>query len=179
MKKTFKVKVAILICLICFVFSCAAAMAVDDKIPLDKNKAEKYKEIRELMVITNVQQLCQNMLDRMMVNFKDAFLEVPASYWDKLRDKFKVEKIIDMIIPVYDKYFTQEDIRQLIKFYQTPVGKKIIKVMPSISSETMILGQKWGAEISEEMMNEVKQEVEKSADKKNNDKVNKNDKNKK
>jgi len=177
LKKTFKVKVAILICLICFVFSCAAVMAVEDNVSQDKDKVEKYKEIRELMALTNVQQLCQNMLDRMIGSFKDAFPEVPASYWDKLKGKFKVEKIIDMIIPVYDKYFTQDDIRQLIKFYQTPVGKKIIKVMPSISAETMTLGQKWGAKISEEMMNEVKQEVEKSADKKN-DNTGKDNKNK-
>lgn len=177
MKKIFKVKVAMLICLICFIFSCAAAMAVDNKIPQDKDKAERYKEIKELMTLTNVQQLCQNMIDTTICNFKEAFPEVSAGYWDKLKDKFKTEKIIDMIVPVYDKYFTEDDIRQLIKFYQTPVGKKIIKVMPEISSETMILGQKWGEQIVDEMMAEVKQEAVKQAEKKN-DGSSKNNKNK-
>ena len=34
--------------------------------------------------------------------------------------------------PVYDQYFTEEDLRGLIAFYQTPVGEKLITVSPQI-----------------------------------------------
>jgi len=38
---------------------------------------------------------------------------------------------------VYDKYFTENDIDELLKFYQSPTGQKLIKVTPDIQIEYM------------------------------------------
>ncbi|MDJ1182699.1 DUF2059 domain-containing protein [Roseofilum casamattae] len=42
------------------------------------------------------------------------------------------EMLESVFYPVYDRYFTEEDLRGLIAFYESPVGQKIIAVSPDL-----------------------------------------------
>ncbi|MCW3059994.1 MAG: hypothetical protein JWQ02_1815 [Capsulimonas sp.] len=42
---------------------------------------------------------------------------------------------------VYGKYFTETELRDLIAFYQTPTGSKIVDLMPQVSAESMRMSQ--------------------------------------
>lgn len=46
-------------------------------------------------------------------------------------------------IPIYEKYFTHDDIRALLAFYATDVGRKTLAVMPTIAQETAKAGLEW------------------------------------
>jgi len=48
------------------------------------------------------------------------------------------------LVPVYAKYFTQDDIRGMLAFYESPVGKKMIQTMPAVVQDSMAVGQRWG-----------------------------------
>ena len=48
--------------------------------------------------------------------------------------------IKDDIAKIYAKHFTKEELNDLLKFYQSPTGKKSIKEMPSIMMESRQLG---------------------------------------
>jgi len=50
----------------------------------------------------------------------------------------------EMVIPLYDKYLTLEDVRGLNAFYTTALGKKTISVMPALVQESMSIGAQWG-----------------------------------
>jgi uncharacterized protein len=41
------------------------------------------------------------------------------------------------MVTLYDKYFTQNEINDLISFYKSPTGQKFIKVTPDIQKEIM------------------------------------------
>ncbi len=62
-----------------------------------------------------------------------------------------------MIIPIYDKYFTDDDIHQLLAFYSTPVGKKLVENLPVITQESMNIGMQWGKQIAEKVLEKLKQ----------------------
>ncbi len=49
------------------------------------------------------------------------------------------------VIPLYAKHFSHEDIRQMIVFHETPLGRKSIEVMPRLMAESMQVGQRWAA----------------------------------
>lgn len=49
--------------------------------------------------------------------------------------------------PIYDKYFTLEEIEELTNFYSTPVGKKIQRVAPAMSAQEMQLGRQVAIEM--------------------------------
>ncbi len=48
--------------------------------------------------------------------------------------------VIDETVRIYAKYFTLQDIRGIIAFNRTPLGKKMISAMPAISKESIQVG---------------------------------------
>ncbi len=51
------------------------------------------------------------------------------------------------IIPIYDKYYTHEDIKNLIEFFKTKTGKKYGSVASPMAQEFIPISQKWGQKI--------------------------------
>ena len=51
--------------------------------------------------------------------------------------------MIDMTLPLYKKYYMFDEIKAIIVFYRTPLGKKIIGVSPEISQEVFFISQQW------------------------------------
>lgn len=52
--------------------------------------------------------------------------------------------IIDSIVLLYDKYYTEQDIDELLTFYDSRVGKKAVELTPKITEESMKIGSRWG-----------------------------------
>jgi hypothetical protein len=51
-------------------------------------------------------------------------------------ERINFSTIIEAVYPpLYDKYFSEEELRQMVTFYRTPVGRKSIEVMPSLLQE--------------------------------------------
>ena len=62
-----------------------------------------------------------------------------------------------MLAPVYIKYMTKEDLEDLIKFYQTPIGQKFSKNTPLIMQESMQIGQQWGMQLGREVAKKLQE----------------------
>ena len=56
----------------------------------------------------------------------------------------EVAELSKQLIPIYKKHFTQEDVKAIIAFYESPVGKKLAEQTPLITVESMQLTQTWG-----------------------------------
>jgi hypothetical protein len=51
-------------------------------------------------------------------------------------ERINFSTIIETVYPpLYDKYFSEEELRQVVTFYRTPVGRKSIEVMPALMQE--------------------------------------------
>ena len=53
------------------------------------------------------------------------------------------ESLVDKLVSAYDKHFTNEEITGLLKFYESPVGKKVVEVMPQITAEQSAIATEW------------------------------------
>ncbi len=54
------------------------------------------------------------------------------------------EELVELTIPIYEEHLTHAEIKELIRFYETAVGRKLIQVMPDLIRESMEVGQRWG-----------------------------------
>jgi hypothetical protein len=54
-----------------------------------------------------------------------------------LRQVLNIDDIIDQLIPVYEKYFTSQDLQELIAFYESPAAKKLFRVEPLLLKDVM------------------------------------------
>ena len=86
--------------------------------------------------------------------------EVPADFWDSFRAKWNrktKDKLVEIYVPIYKKHLTLADLKQIVAFYESPVGKKLAAATPSMTSEGMQAGQQLGMESAREMMQEMQQ----------------------
>lgn len=131
----------------------AAPPSAEKKISPGKEQA-----IRELMAITGMEKLLDQMVGQMMSGFQQELPTVPGEVWTRMAKKMNGAEVIELLIPLYDRYYTEDDLRQVIAFYKTPVGQKLMKTLPAITQEAMQIGQEWGRAKAEEVMNELRAE---------------------
>lgn len=60
-------------------------------------------------------------------------------------------KMIELMTPIYAKYYSEEDLDGLIAFYESPLGKKMASTQPLIMKEMMGVIPQWGAEFGSKM----------------------------
>ena len=92
---------------------------------------------------------------------KEQFSDVPEETWNDLEKEFlktSIDDLVDMLVPVYSRHLTLDDLQKIIEFYQTPVGQKYAEKTPLIMQESMQIGQQWGMKIGQEFQNILQEE---------------------
>lgn len=92
--------------------------------------ADKAKLIVVLMDVSGVRQ-------NMEQNIKKVIEGVPDDQKDYYEKLFDVDEIIEQLIPLYDKHYTEKELYEIIEFYEGPVGQKLLEVTPKIMKESI------------------------------------------
>jgi uncharacterized protein len=125
----------------------------------------KEADIRRLLDLVGTKALMAQTIDSMGKSMKPILTNSlpPGDYREKVVDLFfakfssrlNLQKMLDLAVPIYDKNFSQQEIRGLIEFYQTPLGQKTIATLPKLSAELREEGRKLGEAIGRDSMMEV------------------------
>tara|TARA_A100001011_G_scaffold399393_1_gene507804 strand:+ start:5189 stop:5596 length:408 start_codon:yes stop_codon:yes gene_type:complete len=67
-----------------------------------------------------------------------------------------MSSLIEMLVPVYQKHFTEQDLKDAINLFKTPIGKKISEKSPIIAQESMQASMQWGMELSTKLQKYMK-----------------------
>lgn len=118
----------------------------------------KRREIEKMMRLTGMEKMVDQLMSQMITTFRTSYPDVPESFWDKFKSKMNSRDLIEKLIPLYDKYYTTEDLKAVNTFYETPAGRKIISTLPRLMSEAMEVGKEWGAQVGREVAAEIKAE---------------------
>lgn len=60
-------------------------------------------------------------------------------YQEVFQQKVNLAEVLDqMMASILDKYFTEDDLKSLIAFYKSPVGVKMLQVMPQMMVDIMV-----------------------------------------
>lgn len=119
---------------------------------------EKRQEIEKLLKTTGVEKLIPQMMGQVINMLKAQAPGIPDEFWVKFQQKVDAHELIEKMIPLYDKYYTIDDLKAINAFYETPTGQKLLSAAPQIMAESMKIGQEWGAKIGAEAEEEIKQE---------------------
>ena len=63
--------------------------------------------------------------------------------------------LVERIVQIYDRHFTHQEIKELLAFNQTPVGRKALEVLPVINTETIAAGHAWGMALAPDIQRRV------------------------
>jgi hypothetical protein len=117
------------------------------------------------MELEGTKAVIDQMVDGLEKNMKPLMANAlpPGEYREKLIDlffakfnsKIAPQQLVDLALPIYDKYYSDAEIKDLIKFYETPLGQKLSSVRPQMVVELEEAGQKWGEGLGRDSMVEV------------------------
>jgi len=105
---------------------------------------EKEREIRKLLEVTGTTRAMPEMMDQMMAELRKALPNVPSEFWDEFRKEINIDELVTLIMPVYDKHMSLEDIKAANVFFATPAGRNFAEKMSIMSAEGFEIGRKWG-----------------------------------
>jgi hypothetical protein len=123
---------------------------------------EKRQEIQKMLRLTGVEKLMGQMLTQLMGGLRAQMPDVPEVFWTKFQQKIDTHELMDKIIPLYDKYYTTEDLKAINAFYESPAGQKVLRTLPQIMQESVKVGQEWGERIGKQAAEEAEIEMKKS-----------------
>ena len=142
----------------------ATAAAADESLT-----AEKQADIRRLMEMTGgtnmARQFASASSRQMFQMLKAAQPDIPDRALVVMEQELLglfTEKmgapggLFEQIIPIYHRHLSHAEIRELIAFYESPIGRKTISVMPQVVGESMQAGQRWGLALGPELQRRIR-----------------------
>ena len=126
---------------------------------LGEDDLDKRKEIERLLELTGMGNIMEQMLDQMLASFQTKEITgIPEEFWTRFRKGVNTNDLINLIIPIYDKYYTMEDLKVVNAFYSSDAGKRMIATMPQAMNEAVQVGQEWGESLAEKVAAELEKE---------------------
>jgi hypothetical protein len=71
------------------------------------------------------------------------------------------QEIVDATARFYASHFTEPELKQILAFYQSPVGQKMLADEPRALDESMAYAGSWGDNLSIEVMSKLRAEMKK------------------
>ena len=121
---------------------------------------EKRADIERLLRLTNTQavalEFAATKIDYLLVYARKAKPYIKADTFRSLRDQLLEEmadrvwesgSFADQVVAIWDTRFTHEEIKALIAFYETDVGRKLVVLSAEIDKDQRTAGRVWGQEM--------------------------------
>lgn len=118
----------------------------------------KRADILQLMQVTGSAQLAVQFTDAIVKaltdNIKAVRPDIPPRAMDIVREEVtkllqeQVGVLAEKVVPIYHQQFTHDEIKGMLEFYGTPLGRKMIHAMPTVLQQAMAEGQVWGKSLA-------------------------------
>ena len=121
---------------------------------------EYVAALKKMIVVSGSDATFKLVIPQMFAMMKQQLPNVPEEFWKTAEAEIMktiMDDVVGMLAPVYSKHLTQADLEGIIKFYETPVGKKMAAAQPGIMSESMKVGQQWGMQIAMKIQGMLKE----------------------
>jgi hypothetical protein len=144
------------------------ASALDQASPAQAKPIDPVKDsdIRSLMELIGAHDLVQDAVSNSSEQYREKLLAtVPnndkgqafvTSFIESYQKKFDVDQLTEQLIVIYDKHYTDDEIKTLLQFYGSPVGQKVAAEMPKITREIQGASRTTGAKAAKEALQALK-----------------------
>jgi len=126
----------------------------------------KDADIRSLMELIGAHDQIQDAVNNSSEQYREKLLAtVPnndkgqafvTSFIESYQKKFDVGQMTEQLVTIYDKHYTDDEIKTLLQFYGSPVGQKVAAEMPKIAREIQAASRATGAKAAKEALQALK-----------------------
>jgi len=127
-------------------------------------------EAKELIAVTNATSLFNPLVAGVIEQAKVLYLQQnPQLAGDlneiaaKLRTELqpRLHEVNDEVARLYATGFTEKELKDMVVFYKSPTGQKMLKVQPDVIDHSMKFAQSWANKLSDEVVAKMREELKK------------------
>ena len=145
-----------------------SAAAQDQTATIKQTAMDPAKEtdIRSLMELVGARDQVQDAVSNSTEQYREKLLAtVPNNdkgqafvnaFAESYQKKFDVDQVTGQIVGIYDKHFTEDEIKALLQFYGSPLGQRVAAEMPKIAREIQAASRATGAKAAKETLQALK-----------------------
>jgi len=132
--------------------------------------AASMSTARELITITGATALFSPLIAGVVEQAKVLFLQQDPSLGKDLNDisgKIRTDlqprftELTDEVARLYATNFTEQELKEVLAFYKTPSGKKLLNEQPKIVDSSMKFAQDWANKLSDQVIAKMREELKK------------------
>ncbi len=144
------------VCAFVFLLLAAPLSAQQSPPPVDSATATT---IRQLLAITGTGKRMVQGIETMVPAQRASNPRIPAAFWNAFLAHARQDttQLMELLIPIYASHLTKAELEGLVRFYQTPLGRRLAEALPLITQESMQAGQSWGAGIGRQVAESLAQ----------------------
>lgn len=128
----------------------------------------KEADIRSLLELVGARDMVHDSMTRATEQYRQLLLEtVPDNQQGQAfvntvitgyEKRFDVDAVTEKLVAVYDKHYTDDEIKGLLQFYGSPLGQKVAAESPKIGRELQEAIRQTSGKAAKEALQEAKQE---------------------
>lgn len=121
--------------------------------------ADYVAAIDKFLEVSGSKETLKAQFPVLMNTLKDMLPNIPEDVFAKIEAKYRelfFNRMVELIAPIYNRYFTLEELKNYIAFYETDLGRKIAKVSPTLINNLFKVGEQAGAFIMQSVIAELK-----------------------
>ena len=123
------------------------------------------QDIRRLLEITGAQKLGEQLANTFMQQFSQSIrasnpnippraMEIAIEVTSKMFTE-RYSALMPKLVAAYARLLTPDEVRQMLAFYETPLGKRMIEVTPALSQAGAQAGSEWGQSMIPDLQAEM------------------------
>jgi len=85
--------------------------------------------------------------------------EITTKMRNDLAPRF--DELVNFVALNYATYFTEQELKDVLAFYKSPAGKKLISEQPKVVDASMKFAQDWANKLSDEVIGKMREELKK------------------
>jgi hypothetical protein len=128
----------------------------------------KEADIRSLMELVGARDVIQDATIKGTEQFRENLIaSVPQSdrgqqfvnaFIADYQKKFNPDDVTSQLLAIYDKHFTDDEIKGLLQFYGSPLGQKLATEMPKIAAETQTVNHAVSTRVAREVLQDLRKQ---------------------
>jgi hypothetical protein len=99
-------------------------------------------------------------------------LEALNGMVDDMMADMPLDEMVEAMVPIYRRHLSRTDVDEIIRFYSSAVGQKLLREQPQMIQEGMQAGVEIQQKRMDQMMAKIRERTEKMAEEEEKDKAN-------
>jgi len=118
----------------------------------------KAELIERFLKVTSAFRFYDEIVDSVTGQYRKRFPQIQNDFWVEFRrNHTHPDDLFNQVVPIYAKYLSEEDLRNILVFFESPAGKKYTAVLPDLGREAGMAAVEFERDLNSRILKRLKE----------------------